>query len=96
MDTHNPYTPAEPYRSMFAVEGPPRIIATEDVDPAVRIEGSRDVVLDERDAAGQLQRVMAATVSAEAPDGRKVAGRETPIDSRVLDQLRALGYVAHP
>jgi len=259
MDTHNPYTPAEPYRSMFAVNGPPQIIAREDIDPAIRIEGSRDVrfyrarydacvreldntlgsffaalrqtghwdrtavvvtsdhgeefyehrhlghntnvfdaqvripllmkipgvqparlrmvaqlmdlyptlirlgtgraappnhgndlspallsgrdtgryaftelpgrtwavrtldwklmswsgrcgrlyhlttdpgetrdvALDEREVAGQLQRVMAATVSAEERDGRRVAGRETPIDSRVLEQLRALGYVAH-
>jgi arylsulfatase A-like enzyme len=257
MDTHNPYTPAEPYRSMFAVDGPPQMIATEEIDPAVRIEGSRDVrfyrarydacvreldsalgsffaelrrtghwdrtavvvtadhgeefyehrhlghntnlfdaqvripllmkipgvrparlqavaqlmdlyptlihlgtgrsappnhgndlsplllagrnteryaftelpgrtwavrtldwklmswsgrsgrlyhltadpgetrdvALDERDEAGQLQRVMAATVLVEERDGRRVAGRETPIDSRVLDQLRALGYV---
>jgi hypothetical protein len=55
---------------------------------------TRDVTRDEREAAGQLQRVMAATVSVEERDGRKVAGRETPIDSRVLEQLRALGYVA--
>jgi arylsulfatase A-like enzyme len=259
MDTHNPYTPAEPYRSMFTVNGPPQIIATEEIDPAIRIEGSRDVrfyrarydacvreldntlggffaalrrtghwdrtavvvtadhgeefyehrhlghntsvfdaqvripllmkvpgvrparlqavaqlmdlyptlirlgtgrtappnhgsdllpllrsgrnteryaftelpgrtwavrtldwklmswsgrggrlyhlttdpgetrdvALDERDAAGQLRRVMAATVSVEERDGRRVAGRETPIDSRVLDQLRALGYLSH-
>jgi hypothetical protein len=53
-----------------------------------------DVALDEREAAGQLQRVMAAAISAEERDGRRVAGRETPIDCRVLDQLRALGYVA--
>jgi arylsulfatase A-like enzyme len=259
MDTHNPYTPAEPYRSMFTADGPPQIIANEKIDPAIRIEGSRDVrfyrarydacvceldgtlgrffaelrrtgrwdrtavvvtadhgeefyehrhlghntnvfdaqvripllmkvpgvrparlqavaqlmdlyptliqlgtgrsappnhgndlsplllsgrdtwryavtelpgrtwavrsldwklisctdgggrlyhltvdpgetrdvALDEREAAGQLQRVMAVAISAEERDGRRVAGRETPIDSRVLDQLRALGYVAH-
>jgi arylsulfatase A-like enzyme len=258
MDTHNPYTPAEPYRSMFAVDGPSQVIAKEEIDPAIRIEGSRDVrfyrarydacvreldselgsffaelrrtgrwdrtavvvtsdhgeefyehghlghntnvfdaqvripllmkvpgvrparrqavaqlmdlyptliqlgtgrsappshgndlsplllsgrdteryaftelpgriwavrtldwklmswsgrggrlyhltadpgetrdvTRDEREAAGRLQRVMAATVSVEERDGRKVTGRETPIDSRVLDQLRALGYVA--
>jgi arylsulfatase A-like enzyme len=259
MDTHNPYTPSEPYRSMFPMEGPPRIIAKEEIDPAVRIEGSvdvrfyrarydacvreldstlgsffaelrragnwdrtaivvtadhgeefyehrhlghntnlfdaqvripllmkvpgvrparlqavaqlmdlyptlirlgtgrlappshgndllplllsgrdtgryaftelpgrtwavrtldwklmsctgrvgrlyhltvdpgeaHDVALKEREAASQLQRVMAATVSAEERDGRRVAGREAPIDSRVLDQLRSLGYVGH-
>jgi arylsulfatase A-like enzyme len=259
MDTHNPYTPAEPYRSMFAADGPPQIIAREEIDPAIRIEGSldvrfyrarydacvrelddtlgrffaelrrtgnwdrtavivtadhgeefyehhhlghntnlydaqvripllmkipgmrparlqavaqlmdlyptlihlgtgksappchgndlspllrsggnpgryavtelpgrtwavrtldwklmswpgrgvrlyhlaadrgeaRDVALDERETAGQLQRVMAAAVSVEARDGRRVAGREMPIDGRVLEQLRALGYVAH-
>jgi arylsulfatase A-like enzyme len=258
MDTHNPYTPSEPYRSMFPVEGPPQVIAREEIDPAIRIEDSRDVrfyrarydacvrelddtlgsffaalrrtgrwdrtavvvtsdhgeefyehghlghntsvfdaqvripllmkvpgvrparlrlvaqlmdlyptlirigtgrsappnhgndlstlllsgrdtwryavtelpgrtwavrsldwklissaggggrlyhltvdpgetrnvALDEREAADQLQRVMSAAISAEERDGRKVAGRETPIDSRVLDQLRALGYVA--
>ncbi len=43
MDAHNPYTPAEPYRSMFSAEGPPQMIALEDIDPAIRIEGSRDV-----------------------------------------------------
>ena len=56
---------------------------------------TRDVALDERDAAGQLRRVMAATVSVEERDGRRVAGREAPIDARVLEQLRALGYVGH-
>jgi arylsulfatase A-like enzyme len=258
MDTHNPYTPAEPYRSMFAVEGPPQVIATEDIGPAIRIEGSRDVRLyrarydacvreldtvlgsffsewrrtghwdrtaivvtadhgeefyehghlghntsvfdaqvripllmkipgvrparlmmaaqlmdlyptlirlgtgrtappthgndlsptllsgrdheryaftelpgrtwavrtlewkwitwsgrdgqlyhltvdpgetrdvarDERDAASRLRRVLAAAVSVEERDGRRVGGREAPIDARVLEQLRALGYVA--
>jgi len=53
------------------------------------------VALDERDAASQLRRVMAATVSVEERDGRRVAGREAPIDARVLEQLRALGYVGH-
>jgi arylsulfatase A-like enzyme len=258
MDTHNPYTPAEPYRSMFAPDGPPQVIAKEEIDPAVRIEGSvdvrfyrarydacvreldstlgsffaelrrtgywdrtavvvtadhgeefyehrhlghntnlfdaqvripllmkipdvrparlhavaqlmdlyptlihlgtgrpgslchgsdltpllhtgrdagrfafselpgriwavrslewklisrperagrlyhltvdageaRDVSLAEREEAGQLQRVMTAAVTAEARDGRRVAGRETPIDGRVLDQLRSLGYLS--
>ena len=56
---------------------------------------TRDVALDEREAAGQLQRVLAATLSVEERDGRRVAGRETLIDGRVLEQLRALGYVAH-
>jgi general secretion pathway protein L len=32
---------------------------------------TRDVALDEREAAGQLQRVMAATVSVEERDGRQ-------------------------
>jgi arylsulfatase A-like enzyme len=54
---------------------------------------TRDVTGDEREAASQLQRVMAGAVSIEERDGRRVAGRETPIDSRVLEQLRALGYV---
>ena len=52
-----------------------------------------DVAPNEREAASQLQRVMAAAVSAEERDGRRVAGRETPIDSGVLERLRALGYV---
>ena len=56
---------------------------------------TRDVALDEREATSQLQRVLAATVSVEERDGRRVAGRETLIDGRVLEQLRALGYVAH-
>jgi hypothetical protein len=55
---------------------------------------TRNLALDEREAAGQLQRVMAAAISVEERDGRRVAGRETPIDSRMPDQLCALGYAA--
>jgi arylsulfatase A-like enzyme len=45
MDIHNPYRPGEPYRAMFRPDSPPQIISEEEIAPAVRIEGSRDVRL---------------------------------------------------
>ncbi|MGE5357825.1 MAG: sulfatase [Bacteroidales bacterium] len=43
MDTHNPYLPSEPYRSMFRPATPPRLIPEAAIDPAARLENSRDV-----------------------------------------------------
>ena len=41
IDVHNPYTPSEPYRSMFTPGPTPRLVPDREIDPTARIEGSR-------------------------------------------------------
>jgi arylsulfatase A-like enzyme len=59
------------------------------VDPAQ----ARDIMASHPDAERRMQRALSAMISTEVRDAERVSQRQVRVDPKVVEQLRALGYL---